>query len=101
VHIQVIASPTENELIVTNPTAARLQPEAMPTTSIPATPLEPAIPAAPPAPALPAEPFNPPAAPLMPAPPAPSPPAASPFGGEPAAPQSGGTEAEWVNPHAG
>ncbi|MBX4191102.1 DUF87 domain-containing protein, partial [Candidatus Saccharibacteria bacterium] len=77
VHIQVIASPTENELIVTNPTAAKLQPEAMTSAAHYA-----AQPMAPPA----AEPIAPP--PNTPPPPA----AASPFGGETVAPQNTGAE---------
>ncbi|HVS78853.1 MAG TPA: DUF87 domain-containing protein [Candidatus Saccharimonadales bacterium] len=41
VHIQVIASPTENELIVTNSSPAQLQPEATPAAPNPATPSPP------------------------------------------------------------
>jgi hypothetical protein len=62
VHIQVIASPTENELIVTNP-SAKLQPEALPTAA--AMPTMPVMPITPPAAAIPAEPLAP-AAPTMP-----------------------------------
>src|SRR5262249_53094491 len=80
VHIQVIASPTENELIVTTPKAAQLKPEATPTPSI-AAPLAPADP-------VPASTGTP--APL---------PAQS-LGSEPPAPQSNtGATFEWQNPH--
>jgi conjugal transfer ATP-binding protein TraC len=78
VHIQVIASPTENELIVTNPSPAQLRPEA--------SPAAPAVPAAP----LPQ--------------PAPTSPAAPPqssfnnFGGEPSAPHPPGAGVEWQKP---
>jgi type IV secretory pathway VirB4 component len=45
VHIQVIASPTENELIVTNPTPqAALQAQLQPPVSAPAQPAAPAMP---------------------------------------------------------
>jgi conjugal transfer ATP-binding protein TraC len=43
VHIQVIASPTENELIVTNPTPTKLAPEAAP--AAPPAPMPPPAPA--------------------------------------------------------
>ena len=46
VHIQVIASPTENELIVTNPGSAQLQPQAAP---LPVTPVPQPMPATTPA----------------------------------------------------
>jgi hypothetical protein len=94
----VIASPTENELIVTNPTAAKLQPEAAPAASMPAVPYSPA-----PAAAMPAVPETlPPASaePSVPPPAVPAPPAAtSPFGGEPG--PSDNAEAVWTNPHTG
>jgi conjugal transfer ATP-binding protein TraC len=73
VHIQIIASPTENELIVTTPKPAQLQPEAAPMPS--------------PAPAAPVQPINP------------SPPQS--LGGEPDAPQTNnGANLKWQNPPA-
>jgi type IV secretory pathway VirB4 component len=106
VHIQVIASPTENELIVTNPTA-KLQPEAVappvPATTFQAAPLA-AAPAAsaapPPAPIAPPENSASPFGGELTSPASP-PAAASAFGGEPAASQTSGAEAEWTNPHTG
>ena len=82
VHIQVIASPTENELIVTTPQPAQLPAQAVPASSPPAQ-----TPPLPPSPAYnQSQPTQPPAA-------------TSPFGGEPT-PQTAGAEAEWQNPHA-
>ncbi|MGH7156994.1 MAG: VirB4 family type IV secretion system protein, partial [Candidatus Saccharimonadales bacterium] len=81
VHIQVIASPTENELIVTNPSAAQLQPQT----------------AAP----LPAAPM-----PSMPSPMPITPPASLPIpsqslGSEPPPPQTNnGAQIEWQNQHS-
>jgi conjugal transfer ATP-binding protein TraC len=76
VHIQVIASPTENELIVTTPKPTQLQPEAAP------------LPA--PAPAMPTQPLNP-------NPPMPT----QSLGSEPAAPQTNnGANLKWQNPTA-
>lgn len=91
VHIQVIASPTENELIVTTPRPVQMQPQAAPLTSAPA-------PAAPPAQATPPPAAMPPpqsAAPAAAEPPAPS----AGFGMEAPAAQPNGAEIEWQNPH--
>jgi type IV secretory pathway VirB4 component len=99
VHIQVIASPTENELIVTTPTA-KLQAEAAP-----APPAAPAV--LPPQSAAPPPSISPAASAMPPAPSSPfggepaAPPAASPFGGEPAPAQNPGTEASWQSPPTG
>jgi conjugal transfer ATP-binding protein TraC len=76
VHIQVIASPTENELIVTTPKPAQLQPEAAPLPT--------------PAPAAPIQPVNP-------SPPMPT----QSLGSEPAAAQTNnGANLKWQNPSA-
>jgi type IV secretory pathway VirB4 component len=101
VHIQVIASPTENELIVTTPQPQQPQPEA--------TPLAPAVTPTPAAPMPPLEPVattpppvgQPLSQTLVPPAPAPMPPPASSLGMEsPAAPpQPNGAEFEWQNPH--
>jgi conjugal transfer ATP-binding protein TraC len=96
VHLQVIASPTENELIVTNPTANKLQPEAV------APPVAPYSPDS----VSPAANYNAEPAPQAAAPPAgPAAPAApsmtSQFGGEPAASQPESPGVEWQNPHSG
>jgi len=82
VHIQVIASPTENELIVTNPSPTQAPVEAVPAPIVPSQPLAPTQAAAPQ-----------PAAPIT----------TQAFGGEPPAPapQPTGAEAEWTNPHTG
>ncbi len=80
VHIQVIASPTENELIVTTPKPAQLQPAATLATPQPAMAPPPASAAAPAAP----EPL----------------PTQS-LGSEPPAPQTNtGATLEWQNPRA-
>jgi conjugal transfer ATP-binding protein TraC len=76
VHIQVIASPTENELILTNPTPTKLVPEATP-----AAPVPPPAPLSTPAPAPPASPSVP----------------INNFGGEPSA-SSPATGLEWQKP---
>lgn len=81
VHIQVIASPTENELIVTTPKPTQLQPEAAPAQAVPAP--------APPPPTATASPT--PSEPL---------PTQS-LGSEPPPPQTNtGATLEWQNPHA-
>ena len=90
VHIQVIASPTENELIVTTPQPAQLQAQAAPAPMVPPQP----IPSAQTGPV--------PVAATDIQPPMPTDPVSTQsFGGEPAAaPQSNGAEAEWTNPHS-
>ncbi|HET7528807.1 MAG TPA: DUF87 domain-containing protein [Candidatus Saccharimonadales bacterium] len=114
VHIQVIASPTENELIVTTPQPQQMQPQAAP---LPPAPEPSSQPIAPPAPAEPAPQAyeTPPAASAPIAGPMPSSlgmeaPAAptdsfgsSSLGMEaPAAPpQPNSSGFEWQNPHAG
>lgn len=91
VHIQVIASPTENELIVTTPRPVQMQPQAAPLPSAPT--------AAPPTQAAP-----PPAAMTAPQPAdagavQPAAPSAG-FGMEAPPPtQPNGAEIEWQNPH--
>src|SRR5437868_4884875 len=79
VHIQVIASPTENELIVTTPAPTPLQPEAAPLPSPAAPPPTPSI--------------------AQPATQSPGAAAGSAsdqsLGGEPASPQPNGAEPEW------
>jgi conjugal transfer ATP-binding protein TraC len=104
VHIQVIASPTENELIVTTPQPQQQQPQAMPLPSM--APAMPAAPAAAPMPAPTAAPAAPlptqPAGPMPLVPPAASSPApASSLGMESpvAPPPSNGADFEWKNPH--
>ncbi len=77
VHIQVIASPTENELIVSTPSPAQLQPEATPI---------PTAPAAPPLSAPPATASAPSQTSLATEPPTPTP--------------QNGAQLEWQNPHA-
>jgi conjugal transfer ATP-binding protein TraC len=83
VHIQVIASPTENELIVTTPTPNQMPAEAAP------LPAESPIPQMPPpdSMAAPPAPINPPL------------PTQS-LGSEPPPPQINGAGVEWQNPHA-
>jgi len=86
VHIQVIASPTEYELIATNPQPAQAAPQAMP--------MPPAQPGY--TPAVGPQPYGPPAAPAPP--PNPSAPG---LGMETPTPtQPNGSEVEWQNPHA-
>lgn len=84
VHIQVIASPTENELIVTNPKPVQLQPEAAP--AAPAAPAAAPAPQPPPAAAEPAQ--------IDPLP-------TQSLGSEPPPPQTNtGAPLEWQNPRA-
>lgn len=91
VHIQVIASPTENELIVTTPRPVQMQPQAAPLPSVPAPAAPPAQMAPPPAAVPPPQPVAPAAA----EPPAPS----AGFGMEAPPTQPNGAEIEWQNPH--
>ena len=91
VHIQVIASPTENELIVTTPRPVQMQPQAAPLTSAPA-------PAVPPAQAAPPPAAMPPPQPAAPAAAEPTAPSAG-FGMEAPPAQPNGAEIEWQNPH--
>lgn len=91
VHIQVIASPTENELIVTTPRPVQMQPQAAPLSSTP-SPMAPTAQTDPPPVAMP------PPQPAAPA--ADEPPASSGgFGMEAPPAQPNGAEIEWQNPH--
>ncbi len=92
VHIQVIASPTENELIVTTPRPVQMQPQAAPIPSAPSPVYPPAQPE--PVASPPPQPVTPPSAAVPPAP-------SAGFGMEapPTPPQPNGAEIEWQNPH--
>jgi len=102
VHIQVIASPTENELIVTTPQPQQQQPEATPLAPAAAAPVAPPAPMPPPAPITAPTPAasQPLGQTLVPPSPSPTPPASSLGMESPVAPpQPNGAEFEWQNPH--